>query len=49
MGNFLMRWSLVVSKGECSDDDEKDVRQQQNPGAPGLYLPWSVKRSKDDH
>jgi hypothetical protein len=39
MGVLLMRWTLVVSKGECSDDDEKDVRQQQNPGALGLILP----------
>jgi hypothetical protein len=37
-GMLLMRWSLVVvSKGcECSDDNETD------PGAPGLFLPWSA-------
>jgi hypothetical protein len=46
MGMLLMRWSLVVSKGECSDDDEKDVRQQQNPGAPGLFLPLECKNIK---
>jgi hypothetical protein len=49
MGMLLMRWSLVVSTGECPDDDEKDAQQQQNPGAPGLFLPWSAKISKDDH
>jgi hypothetical protein len=39
MGMLLMRWSLDASKGESSCDDEKDVRLQQNPGAPGLFLP----------
>jgi hypothetical protein len=59
---LLMRWSLIVvlSKGGCSYDDEKDVRLQQNLGAkdvrlqqnlgaPGLFLPLSAKISKDEH
>jgi hypothetical protein len=46
---LLMWWHLVVLKEECSCSDAKYVWLQQNPGAPGLFLPPSAKISRDEH